>query len=104
MTETDSNKLPVLKRTLGRKRKEKAKKQQQAFKTAVKMLSIKLEGGDFPNAIPPVEEEAMAPPKKRGRKKRINPEDNSKVLKPNKLEKDESEFLENTLSLPKLDL
>jgi hypothetical protein len=32
----------------------------------------------------------MAPPKKRGRKKRINPEDNSKVLKPAKLEKDES--------------
>jgi hypothetical protein len=54
MTETDSNKLPVLKRTLGRKRKENSKKQLQAVKTAVKMLPIKLEGGDFPNAVPPM--------------------------------------------------
>ena len=97
MTETDSNKLPVIKKTLGRKRKEKAKKQMQADKTTVKMLPVKLEGGDYPNSVPPIQEEAMAPPKKRGRKKRINPEDNSKVLKPAKLEKDESIFLENTL-------
>ena len=54
MTETDSNKLPVLKRTLGRKRKEKAKKQLQAVKTTVKMQPIKLEGGDFLNAVPPM--------------------------------------------------
>jgi hypothetical protein len=54
MTETDSNNLPVLKRTLGRKRKEKAKKQLQAVKTTVKMRPIKLEGGDFPNAVPPM--------------------------------------------------
>ena len=54
MTQTDTNKLPVFKRTLGRKHKDKAKKQQQAVKTTVKMYPIKLEGGDFPNAAPPM--------------------------------------------------
>ena len=69
MTETDSNKLPLLRRTLGRKRKERAKNQLQAIKTTAKIQKpIKLEGGDFANPDPPISGETYVLPKKRGRK------------------------------------
>ena len=48
--------------------------------------SIKLEGGDFANAEPPIEDERVALPKKRGRKRKMNPEDKPRAKMPVKLE------------------
>jgi len=50
------------------------------------MQPIKLEGADFANAEPLIENETVALPKKRGRKRKVNPEDKPRAKMPVKLE------------------
>ena len=47
---------------------------------------IKLEGGDFANIEPLIEDERVALPKKRGRKRKMNHEDKPRAKMPVKQE------------------